>query len=493
MNTFTFYKIGRIRQEMNIDKMINNIEKVKILVIGDFMIDEYLIGKMERINPEAPVPILNVESKRYALGGAGNVANNLVALGARAIVSTVIGDDSDVDIMKKLLKKCNISTEGIFIEQGRITTKKTRLISKHQQIIRYDTETITPITKQNQDKIFQFVKNNVDNVNAIIIEDYFKGVFTKELLQEIIKLSKEKEKILLIDPAKRDWGDYEKADIITPNMQELEFTMQRKIETEEDITKAGNEVIDKYKLQHLLLTRGEKGMTLLGKKQNSKINIPTKTLEVYDESGAGDTVIATFTAAISCGMEYEDAALISNIAAGIVVGKFGVSTVTLNELIKCTQTNNSKYISNKDLEIKSRQIKDNGNSIVFTNGCFDIIHAGHVELLKKAAKLGDVLIVAINSDESVKKLKGSKRPIYCIEDRINIMSAIEYVDYVTVFEEDTPYEIIKKIKPQTIVKGGDYKASEVVGCDIVGIENIHIVPLVEGKSSTKTIEKMKRA
>lgn len=506
--------------KINIGKIIKEIKNKHILVIGDFMIDEFLIGKVERINPEAPVPILNVKKEKFALGGAGNVMRNLLSLNANVFTTTVIGDDEDLEIMVNLISKNNISVEGIFKEKNRRTSRKTRLISEHQHLMRYDRESTHDITPESENKIYEYTKSIIDKVDIVILEDYGKGVLTKNLLKNIISLCNNKNKYVLIDPNKAHWHAYSNATLITPNKKEASIALDYKLNDEKSLKKGGYELMEKYNLPYLLITRSEEGMSLFIRDGENfaggkieKIDIPTKARDVYDVSGAGDTVIASIGVALSSGLSMEEAAHFSNISAGIVVSKSGTATTSIKEIIDYMENdtssideailnNNRKdFIPLKDKKVKSFQeielisktLKNNGKNIVFTNGCFDIIHSGHVIYLEKASTYGDVLIVGVNDDNSVKKLKGQNRPINTIEDRIKVLSAFSFIDYIVVFKEETPYNLIKIITPNFLIKGGDYKIDEIVGSSIVKQNGgqIIVLPFVEGKSSSSIINKIK--
>lgn len=483
-----------------IEQILNNMKQndKKVLVIGDFMIDEYLIGTVERVNPEAPVLILNVKEETYGLGGAGNVVRNLLSLGVNVYASTVIGDDVDVTIMKDLINKNKLSLDGIFEEKNRKTTRKTRLLAKHQHLIRYDRESVHKINSRNEARIVNYVKELIDDIDAVILEDYGKGVLTDNVIENTIEICRKHNKICLIDPNRNNWDSYSYATIITPNKKEASDALGYSLTDEASIERGGFELMERYNLPYVLITRSDEGMSLFIKKVGKKIDINTKTPEVFDSAGAGDTVIASLTFGLINGLSFEDSAAFSNISAGIVVSKSGVATVSLDEVIKSLYYESKLYLKerkNKDLAGISRiceELRKNKQKIVFTNGCFDILHSGHIRYLEKAVELGNILIIGVNSDASVKRLKGNSRPINTLEDRIEILSSLDFVDYVVAFEEDTPYTLIEHIKPDIIVKGGDYKANEVVGKDIVERYGgkVIILPYIEGKSTTSIITEL---
>jgi D-beta-D-heptose 7-phosphate kinase/D-beta-D-heptose 1-phosphate adenosyltransferase len=454
-----------------------------ILVIGDFMIDHYLWGKSDRISPEAPVPVVEVIKEEDRLGGAGNVVNNLLSLGSEVMISTILGDESER--MLKLLKEKNIDTSGVFIDENRKTIIKSRVIASNHQVIRYDKETKNPISKEYEEKILNFVKENIDKVDMILLSDYEKGVLTPTLTQSIIDLANSKNKKLIIDP-KSNFYKYQNAYMIKPNKKELSVATGIEINTKEDLLKAGWALKEELNLEYLLVTLSEDGMALFG---DNFIQIPTLAREVYDVTGAGDTVLASLGYFLIKNDDLSEAMHFANAAAAVVVGKVGSATVTIDEILHYEKNiDNSvehKIISFDEVE----ELNFKNKKVVFTNGCFDILHLGHVKYLQKARALGDVLIVGVNSNESVSKLKGPTRPVNDEFDRAYLLASLEVVDYVVIFKEDTPYELIKKVKPDILVKGADYEGKEVVGSDIA--KEVKLIDFVDGKSTTSIIERMK--
>ena len=456
---------------------------MNIAVIGDFMIDHYLWGKSNRISPEAPVPVVEVIKEEDRLGGAGNVVNNLLSLGANVIISTVLGNESER--MLKLLQ--NVDTDGVFIDNDRKTIVKSRVIASNHQVIRYDKETKNNISKDYEEKILNFLKSKIDEIDLILLSDYNKGVLTKSLTQSIIDLANQNNKKLIIDP-KDNFDKYKNAYMIKPNKKELSIATNIEINTKEDLIKAGWELKEKLNLKYLLVTLSEDGMALFGDKF---IQIPTLAKEVYDVTGAGDTVLASLGYFLSKNEDLIEAMHFANAAAAVVVSKVGSATATIDEILqmdkKIDNSVEHKLIKFDEVEELVNSIKD--KKIVFTNGCFDILHIGHVKYLQKAKTLGDLLIVGVNSNNSVKRLKGETRPVNDEYDRAYLLASLEVVDYVVIFNEDTPYELIKKVKPDILVKGADYKDKEVVGSDIA--KEVKLIDFVEGKSTTSIIERMK--
>ena len=454
-----------------------------ILVIGDFMIDHYLWGKSDRISPEAPVPVVEVIKEEDRLGGAGNVVNNLLSLGSEVIVSTILGDENER--MFKLLNEKNIDTSGVFVDENRKTIIKSRVIASNHQVIRYDKETKENISKEYEQKILNFVKSKIDEVDLILLSDYEKGVLTPNLTQSLIDLANTKNKKLIIDP-KNNFYKYQNAYMIKPNKKELSVATKIEINTKEDLLKAGWALKEELNLEYLLVTLSEEGMALFGEEF---IQIPTLAKEVYDVTGAGDTVLASLGYYLAKNDDLIEAMHFANAAAAVVVGKVGSATVTIDEILHY-EKNIDNSVEHKIIPFNEvEKLNITNKKVVFTNGCFDILHLGHVKYLQKARALGDVLIVGVNSNESVTRLKGSSRPVNDEFDRAYLLASLEVVDYVVIFKEDTPYELIKKIKPDILVKGADYKDKEVVGSDIA--KEVKLIDFVDGKSTTSIIERMK--
>jgi len=464
----------------------------KLLVVGDLMIDHYLWGSCERISPEAPVQVVNVDNENSVLGGAGNVINNLNALGAQVDVISVIGGCEISDELKELLTDIKVNTQYLITQKDRITSKKSRIIASHQQVIRYDRESTDEINSESQDKILESFKNIVTNYDTVLLSDYGKGVLTSKLTQSLISIANKNNKKVLVDPKGLDYSKYKGAYLLTPNKKEASEATQINIKDDESLTKAITQLKTNCNLSVSLVTLSEQGVAIYD--DNLRTH-PTVAREVFDVTGAGDTVLASLGVALACEYKIDEAVKFSNLAAGIVVGKIGSATATLNEIIEYESSLNK---SSSDAHIKtideittlSKELKIRGKKIIFTNGCFDILHAGHVRYLETAKSYGDVLILGLNSDRSVSALKGENRPINLELDRAYILAALEAVDYVVVFDEDMPYDLIKAVQPHILVKGGDYKGKEVVGQDIA--DELKLVRFVDGKSTTKTIEKIQQ-
>jgi len=458
--------------------------KPNIVVIGDLILDQYIFGNCERISPEAPVQIIDVQKETSQLGGAANVARNLQEFGLDPIVFSAIGSCSNAKEIIKLFEKNNISTSFIFEEKSRVSSKKTRIISSNQQVIRYDKETKSEIDKILEEKIIFSLKSIIDSIDLIILSDYGKGVLSKSLTQSIIALSIQNNIIVIVDPKGNDYSKYKGSYLLTPNIKEASLFIGKEITNENDIYDAAKCLKDSLNLECGLITLSERGIAIYD--YDLRIH-PTKAKEVFDVTGAGDTVIAAIGYYLSIGKSIDDAIKFANLAAGVVVSKLGSSTASIDE-INSFHSNKRIVSSQEQLEEIIHKLKNSDKKIVFTNGCFDILHYGHVDYLETARSFGDVLIVGINSDDSVKKLKGPTRPINKEYFRASIISSLKAVDYVVIFNEETPYNLIKLIKPDTLVKGGDYKGKKIVGEDIV--ENIEIVDYIDNLSTSAIIQKI---
>ena len=462
--------------------------KPKILVVGDLMIDHYLWGKCERISPEAPVQVVEIEKETSVLGGAGNVINNLLSLGADVSVLSVIGKDDNGRELLEMLEVLGVDTSLILKQATRKTSKKSRVIAVHQQILRYDKESKEDISNISEEKLLKRFAEVVESFDAILLSDYGKGVLTENLTRKIIELSGDK--LVLVDPKGEDYSKYKGATLITPNKKEASIATKINIVDEESLREAGELLRDSLGLKYAVITLSEDGMAIFGEEL---LKVPTVAREVYDVTGAGDTVLASFGYALSCGLDIKKSALFATSAAAVVVGKLGSATVTLDEIDMYEHTlragkSESKIKTKEELAKLLENFRD--KKIVFTNGCFDILHVGHVKYLEVAKSFGDMLIVGLNSDESVKRLKGESRPINESKDRAYVLAGLESVSFVVEFGEDTPYELISALKPDVLVKGGDYKGKEVVGSDLV--KEVRLVDFVDGKSTTNIINRISK-
>jgi D-beta-D-heptose 7-phosphate kinase/D-beta-D-heptose 1-phosphate adenosyltransferase len=464
----------------------------KILVVGDLMIDHYLWGSCERISPEAPVQVVNIERESAVLGGAGNVINNLSTLCATVDVISVVGGCKISDELKTLLTKINVNTEHLVTQKDRITSKKSRIIASQQQVVRYDHESTDEISNESQNKILSIFKEIITDYDIVLLSDYGKGILTSNLTQSLITIANKNNKKVLVDPKGLDYSKYKGAYLLTPNKKEASEATRINITDNASLTCAIKKLKDECDLDVSLITLSEQGVAIYDDELRTH---PTVAREVFDVTGAGDTVLASLGFALACEYKIDVAVEFANLAAGVVVGKIGSATATLNEIIeyesslnKSTSAEHIKTLS--EITTLSTELKARGKKIIFTNGCFDLLHAGHVRYLETAKSFGDILILGLNSDRSVTALKGEDRPINIELDRAYILAALEAVDFVVVFDEDTPYDLIKAVKPHVLVKGGDYEDKDVVGQDIV--DELKLVQFVDGKSTTHTIEKIQR-
>jgi len=466
------------------------IVKPKILVIGDLIVDHYFWGSSERISPEAPVPVVNIDSESTVLGGAGNVLNNLFSLGANVDIISVIGSCEASKKLKDLLLKINIDTQYLIIQKGRITSKKSRIISAQQQVARYDLESTEEINNESKITILEVFRKIISEYDVILLSDYGKGILTFDLTQSLITIANEHGKKILVDPKGLDYSKYKGAYLLTPNKKEASEATNIMIKDMESLTQSILDLKNQCNLTYSLITLSEDGVAIFDKELRIH---PTLSREVFDVTGAGDTVLASLGFALSCDNDIDAAVKFANLASGVVVGKIGSATATINEIINYESSLNK---SSSDEHIKTwsqissiiNELKNKGKKIIFTNGCFDILHVGHVKYLEETKNFGDILILGLNSDTSVRQLKGINRPINSQDDRAYILASLEVIDYVVLFDGDTPYDLIKLIQPDILVKGGDYEGKEVIGQDIA--KELKIVKFIDEKSTTNTIERI---
>ncbi|MBD3806210.1 D-glycero-beta-D-manno-heptose-7-phosphate kinase [Sulfuricurvum sp.] len=461
-----------------------------ILVVGDLMIDHYLWGGCERISPEAPVQVVDIARETMVLGGAGNVINNLIALGAKVSVCGVIGDDENGQELLSMLSSVGASSQGLILQHGRKTSKKSRVIASNQQILRYDQESKDAIDKTSERAIVSYVIDVIDTCDIVILSDYGKGVITDAVASGVIAAAKAGGKKVLVDPKGKDYRKYRGAYLLTPNKKEASEATGIVINDDISLQKAIVSLKEMCALECSMITLSEDGIAIY---DHTMRRFPTVAKEVYDVTGAGDTVIASLSFALCCGLSIDEAAPFANHAAAVVVGKIGSATATLSEIEEYEsslhQSSSEMHIKTKEeIYLLSSRLKKEGKRVVFTNGCFDILHVGHVKYLQEAKSYGDILIVGLNSDSSVRKLKGPSRPVNTEVDRAYILAALESVDYVVLFSEETPHDLIKNIAPDILVKGGDYEGKEVVGAEFA--RELRLVQFVDGKSTTATIARI---
>lgn len=465
------------------------------LVIGDLMLDRYLIGEVERISPEAPVPVVLLKQENERAGGAANVAANLSLLGIRTTMAGIIGDDAEGRALLDMLRELNIDS-AIVTSQQRPTVTKTRILGGHQQMMRLDKESRLAFTESENNALHEQISQAIaQKPDVIILSDYAKGVLSDALCQAVIAQAKALGIPVLVDPKGRDYTKYQGATALTPNKKETSEACGIDAMDTDRLLQAAADLRDRLELAFLAVTRGEEGISLL--EQNETIHIPAAAKQVFDVSGAGDTVIATLAAGLVHGLSHRQAFELANIAAGIVVGKVGTVPVNREELLAELISQDSVEQADKICELETllgrvRQWRQQKKRIVFTNGCFDLLHAGHVTYLEAARKTGDKLILGLNTDRSVSALKGSSRPVIHEADRARVLAALEAVDAVILFDEDTPLQLIDAIRPDVIVKGSDYSEDQVVGGKEVKSwgGKVALIDIVPGRSTSNIIEKL---
>lgn len=471
--------------------MTDTPKKPNILVIGDLMIDHYLWGSTNRISPEAPVQVVDVKKETSVLGGAGNVVNNLVSLGADVMVISVVGDDHIANELTRMLENINVR-HYLICDESRKTTKKSRIIASQQQVVRYDHESKQDISQESEALITVGLFNIINQFDAVLVSDYGKGVITDSLMGKINFCASGENIKVLVDPKGDDYSKYIGSYLLTPNKKEAELATNIDIVDKESLKVALVKLHSNACLQIPMITLSEDGIAILN--ENDEVVIkPTVAREVYDVTGAGDTVLASLGYCVAQGKDINESMEFANLAAGVVVGKLGSATATIEEIEEYRSSLHKSSIEShikdfKQIEKTVARLKQQNKKIVFTNGCFDILHKGHVQYLDKAKSFGDVLILGLNSDASVSALKGPNRPINNEDDRGYILAALESVDYVVKFTDDTPLSLIQIVQPDTLVKGGDYEGKEVVGSSIT--KELKLVQFVDGKSTTKTIERI---
>lgn len=484
----------------SLSAQVESFANARILCIGDIMLDRFVYGSVGRISPEAPIPVLTRNREDVMLGGAGNVVRNIVSLGAQVGFISVVGDDSAGRELIQLIGREPRITPYVLTAHGRISTQKTRYIAGNQQLLRSDDETTSPISAELQDQILQLTAEELPQHQALILSDYGKGLLTATLTQKLIGLANQQNIPVFVDPKQRDFSCYAGAFLVSPNLSELVRAAGKDdLADTAAITDAAQNLIQAHQLGHLLVTRGKDGMSLYDANGASH-HIPAQAREVFDVSGAGDTAIATLGVAYASGSPLPEAAQLANLAAGIVVGKLGTATIHRTDLKTALYTQDSTRSQSKILpqDIAAAAIsswKAEGQRVGFTNGCFDLLHAGHLSLLQDAKTQCDRLVVAINADASVKRLKGDSRPLNNEIDRAMLLAAMDPVDLVVIFREDTPLEILTLLKPDLLMKGADYTLDQVVGRNLVESYGgqVSLIPLREGYSSTGLIKKAQAA
>ncbi|MFI4870921.1 MAG: D-glycero-beta-D-manno-heptose 1-phosphate adenylyltransferase [Phycisphaerales bacterium JB061] len=481
---------------------ISRLGPFRALVVGDLMLDELLYGDADRLSNDAPVPVLHVRRSEHRPGGAANVCLNLIAMGGEARVFGVTGDDAEGRKLREALTKEGVGCEGIVVDGSRPTTVKRSLIGlaqhRHpQKMFRVDFESTEPLGGEASERLLAAFDAALADADVVCIEDYNKGVCSEALCQEVIRRARAAGKAVLVDPASvADYAKYRGATCITPNRTEAEKATGMRAGSMDENNAIARTLLDGLDLESVVVTLDRHGALLLERGEEA-VNVPTVARQVYDVTGAGDMVLAGLAASIGCGLDWLSAVGVANVAAGLEVEIFGVEPIPLarirHEVLKQSGKLQGKLRSAEQARLEADVVRKTGGKVVFTNGCFDIIHAGHISMLEKSASHGAMLIVGLNDDDSVKRLKGPSRPVNTLEDRARVLGALGCVDAVVPFGEDTPIRLIEEIKPDVLIKGADYTRETVVGHEIVESYggSIVLIDLVEGKSTTGTIERMK--
>ena len=475
--------------------LVSRLARARVLVVGDVMVDHFHYGDVERISPEAPIPVLRVERQDTMLGGAGNVVRNLRSLDSQARFVTVTGKDADGRGVARLIKKQGVK-DAPLIEDGRRTSTKTRYIAGVQQVLRADRETTAPLGPKVEAKLIRAVTSALRTCQAVVLSDYGKGVLSAGAAKKIIRLAARANKTVVVDPKGADFSRYGGASLITPNRRELAEAAGADISTDADVVRAAKRLIKRHRFGAVLTTRSADGMTVVTA-DGAVTHLAAEAQEVFDVSGAGDTVVATVAAALAAGADLDRAAALANAAAGIVVGKVGTAAVFAADLIAALHHRDlasaeAKVLSLDQVKDRIAQWRRSGLAVGFTNGCFDLLHPGHVSLLKQARRASGRLVVGLNSDASVGGLKGDGRPVQSEAARATVLASLASVDAVVIFAERTPLKLIKALKPDVLVKGADYDIANVVGADVVRKYGgtVKLAKLEPGHSTSATIARM---
>ncbi|MEI7606000.1 MAG: D-glycero-beta-D-manno-heptose-7-phosphate kinase [Rhodospirillaceae bacterium] len=482
--------------------LARNIEALagtSVMCVGDVMLDRFVYGSVDRISPEAPVPVLRVERHASMLGGAGNVAANLEALGCEPRFLSVVGDDeAGATVLRRFVDVQLADSCHIVTEHGRQTSEKTRFFAHHQHLLRADSETVADISAESRDSLLAAARSLMPEVSVVVLSDYGKGVLTPGVTAELIAAARAAGKPVIVDPKGGDYRRYRGADVVTPNRRELAQASGLPVSDDAEIVAAARTLIESCGLGAMVVTRSEDGLTVVTKDGRVR-HLSAGAREVFDVSGAGDTVIATLAGAVGAGVPLEEAAHLANLAAGVVVGKVGTAVVRRAELLAAYHhqewvAGEAKVLPLEGAVDRAERWRRQGRRIGFTNGCFDLLHPGHVSLLQQARAACDRLVVGLNSDESVRRLKGETRPVQSELARATVLASMASVDLVVIFGEDTPLTLIRALRPDVLVKGADYTVDRVVGAELVQSYggSIVLADLAAGHSTTATIARMNR-
>jgi D-beta-D-heptose 7-phosphate kinase/D-beta-D-heptose 1-phosphate adenosyltransferase len=484
---------------MKIDRqleLLNAFHTARVLVLGDVMLDRFVYGTVERISPEAPIPVITVERFADMPGGAANVARNVAALGARAILLGVVGEDSFADDLRTQLAWSPTIDARLINDSSRPTSVKSRYIADGQQVMRADLESRSPVGGVIEQRLLDEYSSAIREVQVIVLSDYAKGVLSDKVTRAAIDIARAAGKTIIVDPKAKDFSRYHGTTILTPNRVELQLACGHDCVADQQIADGARRILNERIADVMIVTRGKDGMSVIDA-DSPPVHLPAAARQMFDVSGAGDTVVATLSLAVAAGANIIDAAAIANIAAGIVVGKRGTATVTTGEIMAAIRPFDGHSDPQKIFALDSvlqlaRGWREQGLKIAFTNGCFDLLHPGHISLLEQARRSANRLIVGLNADLSIRRLKGANRPVQSEVARATVVAAVKSVDAVVIFEQDTPIDLIRALEPDVLVKGADYTLDKVVGADLVIQRGgkVLLAELLTGHSTSDTIERV---
>ncbi len=481
--------------------LVQELGTPTVVVVGDLMLDRYVFGSVTRISPEAPIQVLRVQREEERPGGAASVAANLRVLGAAVRVVGSVGGDGAGRALVRLLRGYGADVDGIVTVEGRATTLKTRMVAGraagHQQVLRVDREESGRHSADDEERLLAAYEAALDDAHCVVLSDYAKGVLSADVTRRAIAAARARGLPVVVDPKGLDYSRYAGASVLTPNRKEAREATGIDVDDREGIAHAGRKLLDLAGVDAVVVTLDKDGMALFERGADERF-VPTTPREVYDVSGAGDVVTAVLGLALGDGRALHDAMLLANVAAGVECGKVGAVPVTRDEVLRALGAlpeASHRVVSREQLLAALEPLRAAGREIVFTNGCFDILHAGHARYLQEARAQGDVLVVGLNDDGSVRRLKGPTRPVNRLDDRAELLASLACVDFVVPFSEDTPHELIKAVQPDVLVKGADWRDKGVVGTDVVEARGgrVVLVPLVEGRSTTGVIERIRAA
>ncbi|NKB55828.1 MAG: D-glycero-beta-D-manno-heptose-7-phosphate kinase [Alphaproteobacteria bacterium] len=479
----------------DISSLIGQMSDARILCVGDLMLDRFVTGTVDRVSPEAPIPVLNVKDEAAMIGGAGNVVRNLVAFGAAAELVAVVGDDTAGDELETLLDATRGVVARLARVKGRRTTIKTRFVTGGQQLLRADHETVVPLSAADRAALLERASDALAECGGLVLSDYGKGVLEDTLIAELIALARDAGKPVIVDPKGDDYSVYRGATLVTPNRNELRQASGMPVDDDDMVVAACRQIIASCGVDGVLATRSEQGMTLV--QGDAVHHLPARAREVFDVSGAGDTVAAALAAALALGAPTPDAARLANTAAGVAVGKVGTAAAYASEILTAQHeaefmTGEAKIATLASARDRVEAWRRQGRRIGFTNGCFDLVHPGHISMLNQARAACDVLIVGLNSDASVRRLKGPERPAQPELGRAAVLASLMPVDMVVIFAEDTPLDLITALRPDILVKGQDYALDEVVGAAEVQSwgGKVVLADILDGHSTTETLRRI---